>query len=230
MSDGDDDQPPPTGRQRQLSRSRERSYPHAQVPQGPQVQPVIIREPVTEPDEDPTVVNPSSSTGLSPSVEQRDRSTRQQRSRSRERTQPHTSSQSGQQLQQVVPPPAEPQIQPRQDTDEESETVEPQNRTSSRSTLLQSKENPQNQKERKQRRKWRNRMIDLLPKKHKSMVSDEDDKRTLKLTRNLFYLSTFSASANSDDENSEYSDEYSARSQDSGRTVLYPDLKKNPYY
>ena len=32
------------------------------------------------------------------------------------------------------------------------------------------------------------------------------------------------ASANSDDENSEHSDKCSARSQDSGRTVLYPDL------
>ena len=32
------------------------------------------------------------------------------------------------------------------------------------------------------------------------------------------------ASSNSDDENIEYSDEYSARSQDSGRTVLSPDL------
>ena len=31
------------------------------------------------------------------------------------------------------------------------------------------------------------------------------------------------ASANSDDEDSEYSDEYSTQSQDSGRTVLYPD-------
>ena len=64
MSDGDDDQPPQTGRQRQRSRSRERSYRHAQVPQGPHVQPTIIQDPVTDPDEDPTVVNPSSSTGL----------------------------------------------------------------------------------------------------------------------------------------------------------------------
>ena len=105
ISDGDDDQPPQTGRQRQRSRSRERSYPHAQVPQEPQVQPLIIQEPVTDPDEDPTVVNPSSSTGVSPPVEQRDRSRRQQRSRSRERTPqqtpPRTPSQSGQQPQPV---------------------------------------------------------------------------------------------------------------------------------
>ena len=33
------------------------------------------------------------------------------------------------------------------------------------------------------------------------------------------------ASANSEDENSEYSYETSARSQDSGRTLLHPDLK-----
>ena len=101
MSDGDDDQPPQTGRQRQRSRSRERSYPHAQVPQRLEVQPMMIQEPVTDPDEDATVVNPSSSTGLSPPVEQRDRSRRQQRSRSRERTPQrtplHTPSQSGQQ-------------------------------------------------------------------------------------------------------------------------------------
>ena len=129
MTDGDDDQPPQTGRQRQRSSSRERSYPHAQVPQGPQVQPMIIQEPVTDPDEDPTV-NPSSSTGLSPPVEQRERSRRRQRSRSRELTPPHTPSQAGQQPQHVVPPPGEPQIQPlaSQDTDEESETVEPQSR------------------------------------------------------------------------------------------------------
>ena len=66
MSDGDDDQPPQTRRQRQRSRSRERPYPHAQVPQELHVQPMIIQEPVTDPDEDPTVVNPSSSTGISP--------------------------------------------------------------------------------------------------------------------------------------------------------------------
>ena len=49
-------------------------------------QPMIIHEPATDPDEDPAVVNPSSSTGRSPPIEQRDRFRRQQRSRSRERT------------------------------------------------------------------------------------------------------------------------------------------------
>ena len=47
---------------------------------------MIIQELVTDPDEDPTVVNPSSSAGLSPPVEQRDCSRRQRRFRSRERT------------------------------------------------------------------------------------------------------------------------------------------------
>ena len=135
MSGGVDDQPPQTGRQRQRSRSRERSHPHAQVPQEPQVQPMIIREPVTDPDEDPSVVNPSSSTGISLPVEQRDRSRRQQRSRSRERTPQrtpsHTPSQSGQQPQHVVLPPGEPQTQPlaSEDADEEFRhcgTTEPQ--------------------------------------------------------------------------------------------------------
>ena len=99
-----------------LDRPRERSYSHAQVPQEPQVQPMVIPELVTDPDEDRTVVNPSSSTGISPRVEQRDRSRRKQRSRSRERTPqrtlPHTPTQYGQQPQHVVPPPGEPQTQP----------------------------------------------------------------------------------------------------------------------
>ena len=87
MSEGDDDQPPQDGRQRQ--RSRDQVHPHAQAPQAPQVpqiQPMVIQELVTVLDEDLAVVNPSSpSGGPSPSVEQRGRSRRQQRSRSRER-------------------------------------------------------------------------------------------------------------------------------------------------
>ena len=55
ISDGDDDWPSQTGRQRQRSRSHERSYPHAGVLQGPQIQPMIIQEPVTDRDEDSTV-------------------------------------------------------------------------------------------------------------------------------------------------------------------------------
>ena len=138
MIDGDDDQPPQDGRQRQRSRSRDRVHPHAQAPQDPQVQPMIIPELVTDPDEVPRDVDPSSSTGILPPVEQRDRSRRQQRSRSRDRTPqrtpPHTPSQSGQQPQHVVPPPGEPQTQPLASpgTDGESETVEPQSRVSDR--------------------------------------------------------------------------------------------------
>ena len=85
MSDGDD-QPPQSTRQRHRSRSREQSHPHVRLHQDSKVQPVVIPESGTDLDEDPTVVNPSSSTGISPPVEQRDRSRRQQRSRSRERT------------------------------------------------------------------------------------------------------------------------------------------------
>ena len=87
-------------------------------------------------------------------------------------------------------------------------------------------------------------MIDQLPKKHKSMDSDVDDKEpqnepgtsstsypfvpVLRLNQGLAASSQGpAASANSDDENSEYSDEVCARSQDSGRTVLYPDLEKS---
>ena len=58
MSDGDDDQPPQDGRERPRSRSRDRVHPHAQAPQESRIQPVVIQEPVTVPDEDPAVVSP----------------------------------------------------------------------------------------------------------------------------------------------------------------------------
>ena len=46
MSDCGDDQPPQDGRQRQRqrSRSRERVHPHVQVPQEPQIQPMVTPE------------------------------------------------------------------------------------------------------------------------------------------------------------------------------------------
>ena len=56
MSDDDDDQSPQNGRQRQRSRSRDRVHPYALAPQAPPVppiQPMVIQEPATEPDEDP---------------------------------------------------------------------------------------------------------------------------------------------------------------------------------
>ena len=46
MGDGEDDDQPPQGeRQRERSRSRERVHRHVQVPQVPQIQPVVIPEP-----------------------------------------------------------------------------------------------------------------------------------------------------------------------------------------
>ena len=62
MSDGEDDDHPPQGeRQRQRSRSRERVHPHVQVPQEPQIQPVVTPESDDEiSDEDFTIVNRSS--------------------------------------------------------------------------------------------------------------------------------------------------------------------------
>ena len=80
-----------------------------------------------------------------------------------------------------------------------------------------------------------------IAKKHKSMDSDEDDEEPqnepgISSTFQFFVpvlplnqgpaASSQGPAANaiSDDENSEYSDEQSERSQNSGRTVLYPDL------
>ena len=119
--------------------------------------------------------------------------------------------------------------------------MEPQSRRSNRSTLLQSKENPQNQKGKKTKKEV-GKPNDLpVAKEHKSMDSDEDDEEpqneqgTSSTTHPFVPVLPLkqgpaassqgpTASANSDDENSEYSDEYSARSQESGRTLLYPDL------
>ena len=83
MSDGedDDDQPPQGERQRQRSRSRERLFPHEQVPQEPQIQTMVSQESDDEiSDEDFTIFNPSStSAGLPPSIEQRNRSRRSEK-------------------------------------------------------------------------------------------------------------------------------------------------------
>ena len=94
MNDGDDDQPPQEERQRRRSRSRERENPNAQVPQEPQIRPLVNPEADEVSDEDFSDVNPSSpSAELPPSAGQRGRSRRDERSRSRERTPPHSSSQ-----------------------------------------------------------------------------------------------------------------------------------------
>ena len=68
-------------------------------------------------------------------------------------------------------------------------------------------------------------------KKNKLMDSDEDDEEpqnepgTSSNSQPIIPVRPLhqgpAASANSEDEDSEYSDEYSARSQDSGRTVLH---------
>ena len=155
----------------------------------------------------------------------------------------YTPSQSGQQPQHVVHPPGELETQPlaSQDTDGESEAVEPQSRTSNRSTLLQRKENPQSQQGKKTQKEL-GKPNDLpVAKKHKSMGSDEDDEEPQNEPRTSSTSQPFvpvlplnqgpaaspqgpAASANSDDDNSEYGDENSARSQDSGRTLLHTDL------
>ena len=84
-------------------------------------------------------------------------------------------------------------------------------------------------------------MIYQVPQKYKSMDSDEDDEEpqnepgttstsqssvpVLSLNQGPAASSQGPAvSANSGDEDSKYSDKYSARSQDPGRTGLYPDL------
>ena len=63
------------------------------MPPIPQIQTVVTPEPDDVSDEDFTHVNPSSpSVGQPPSAEQRGRSRRDERSRSRERVPPHSSS------------------------------------------------------------------------------------------------------------------------------------------
>ena len=129
-------------------------------------------------------------------------------------------------------PPGEPHFQPlaSQDTDEESETVEPRSRVSNRSTLLQSKENPQNQK-RKENNKGSGeaKRSTNCQKKHESMDSDEDDEEPQNQLGTSSTSQPFvpvlplnqgpaassqgpAAHANSVNENSEKSDEYRARS------------------
>ena len=137
---------------------------------------MVIQEPVAEPDEDPAVVNPSLlSAGPSPSVEQRGRSRRQQRSISRERTPPHTPPHAGQQPQPVAPPPREQQIHPQTVTDEESASLEPQGCVSDHSTLPKSKESPQKQNGKKTMADAKKPSDVPKANKHKLMDSDEED-------------------------------------------------------
>ena len=247
MSDGedDDDQPPQRERQRQRSRSRERVNPHEHVPQEPQIQPVVTSESDDEiSDKDFTIINPSSpSAGPPPSSEQRNRSRRSERSRSRVRVYPRSSSQVSRQQQPAVPPP--PGIQQNQaiqSEDEHSATVGPLNHVSDHSRSPQDQEDTRRQGT--QEPKGKNNTAGKQPstppkgKKYKPMHSDEQDEEpqttvpVLPLQQGPAASSQGpaassqgpAASANSGDEDSEYSDEYSAQSQHSGRTVIYADL------
>ena len=85
-------------------------------------------------DEDFTAMNPSlPPAGPLPSAEQRGRSRRDERSRSRERVPPHSSSHTIQEQQLVVPPSGVQQTQATQGADEDSASLDPQNRVSDRS-------------------------------------------------------------------------------------------------
>ena len=155
-------------------------------------------------------MNPSSpATGPPLSAEQRGRSRRDERSRSRERTPSHLSS---------------------QDVDEDSATVDPQNRVSDRSRSPQEREESRRQGPQKQ--KGKKTAAEEQPSdppkatKHKPIDSGEDDEEP----QNEHGTSSNSQPAvpalphNSGGEDSEYSDECSAQSQNSERTLYYPDL------
>ena len=142
---------------------------------------MVIPESDDVSDEDFTAVNPSSpSAGPPPSAEQRGRSRRDERSRSRERMPPHSSSHGA---------------------DEDPATADPQNRLSGRARSTQEQEvsrrlGPQTQKGKKT---VAEKQPSELPKtkKHKSMDSDEDDASTSERAWNLFKLSTYCTSTSS---------------------------------
>ena len=144
ISDGADDQPPQDGkqRQRQRCRSRERVNLHVQVPQEPEFHPVVTPEPDDDiSDEDFAIVDSSL-----PSAEQGNRSRRSERSRSRVRVPPRSSSDTSQQPQPVVPPSGVQQTQATQGEDhDDAATVDPQNRVSDRSRSPQEQEDSRRQ-------------------------------------------------------------------------------------
>ena len=214
MSDDDDDQSPQDERQRQRSRSRDRANTYAHAPQTPPipapqtqlvppVQPMVIQEPFTVPDED-------------------SRSSKRQRSKSRERA------------------PANVPIY----TDDESAAVEPQSRVSDRSRSPQGKESPKRQKGKKTTARVKKPRDLPRAKKHKPMDSDEDDEVPQKRTWNVFKHSgflprttspvriciQFTQSIDPRDNDDEHREGESgpatqcARSRNSGRTVLRPNL------
>ena len=197
-------------------------------------------------DEDFPILNPSSpSAGPPPSAEPRGRSRGDARSRSRERVPPHSSSHASQQPQPVVPSSGVQQNQATQSEDEDSASTGLHNRVSDRSRSPQEQEDSRRQDP--QTQSGKKTVAEKQPstppkaKKHKSKDLDEDDEEpqnepgtSSKSQPTVPVLSLHqgptassqgpASSAISGDEDSEYSDEYSAQSQDSGRTVLFPDL------
>ena len=190
-------------RQRRRSESLEPVHPHAQVPQEQQTQPLVTPEADEVSDDDFSEMNPSS-----PSAEQRRRS-RRERSRSRDRTPPDPSS---------------------QDADEDSATVDLQNSVSDRSRSPQEQEASRGQDP--QQQKGKKTVAEEQPsdlpsaKKHKSIDSDEDEEEPQNEpgTSSNTQTTVPVLPCNSGDEDSEYSDEYSAQSRDSEKTLHYPDL------
>ena len=180
------------------------------MPQEPQIQPLITPEPDDVSGKNFSEMNPSSpSAEPPPSAEQRGRSRRDERSRSRERTPPHSSS---------------------HDANENSATVDPQNRVRNRSMSPQEREDSRRQDPQQQRGKKTvaEQQPSELPsaKKQKSIDSDEDDEEPQKEpgTTSNSEPAAPALPYNSGDEDSEYSDESSAQSQNSERTLYYPDL------
>ena len=195
---------------------------------------MVIPEPDDVSDEDFTAVNPSSPAGLSPSAEQRSRSRREERSRSRERVPAHSSSHASQQSQSVVPPGvSQTRTLATEALDEDSATVDPQNRVNNRSRR------PQKQKGEKtvaeisrvtyrrptstspwiQMRKMQN-----LKRPGTSSTSQPTDPVLLYHQGQAENFQGPTVLDNSADENSEFCDEYSAQSRDSERTLYYPVL------
>ena len=217
MSDDDDDQPPQEERSRRRSRSGERTYPHEQAPQVPQGQPMDTPEADEISDEEFPEMNHSlPSVEPQPSAEQRGRSRTDERSRSRERTPPRSSP---------------------HDPDESSATVDPQNRVSDRWRSHQEREDsrrsgPQQQRHDSSQQRGKKTVAERQSsespkvKKHNSTDSEKDDEEPQKEPRTSSNTQPIGPilPSYSGDGDSEYSEEYSAQSQDSGRTVPYPDL------
>ena len=146
------------------------------------IQPMVPPEPGDVSDENLTAMNPSSlSAGPPPLAEQRGRSRREERSRSRERVPLHSSSNACQQPQPALPPSGAQQTQTlaSQGSDEDSAIVDPHIRVSDHLRSPQEQEGSRRQGPQIQRGKKTvaEEQPSELPKtkKHKSMDSDEDD-------------------------------------------------------